>query len=38
MLGDATTKSLAREGEHMTTAAMVEYAFDQIDLARAALA
>jgi hypothetical protein len=37
VLGDETYEFLAREGEHMTTAAMVEYAFDQIDLARAAL-
>ncbi len=37
VLGDETYESLAREGEHMTTAAMVEYAFDQIDLARAVL-
>jgi predicted ATPase len=37
VLGDETYESLARGGERMTTAAMVEYAFDQIDLARAAL-
>jgi hypothetical protein len=37
VLGDETYESLARDGEHMTTAAMVEYAFDQIDLARAVL-
>jgi hypothetical protein len=37
-VGDQTYESLAREGETMTTAAMVTYALDQIDLARAALA
>jgi hypothetical protein len=32
--GDQTYESLARKGETMTTAAMVAYAFDQIDQAR----
>jgi hypothetical protein len=36
-LGEATYESLARKGETMTTAAMVTYAFDQIDQARAEL-
>jgi predicted ATPase len=36
-LGDQTYESLAREGEAMTTAEMVAYAFDQIDQARAQL-
>jgi len=34
VLGDQTYESLARKGETMTTAAMVTYAFDQIDQAR----
>ena len=37
VLGDQTYQSLARKGETMTTAAMVTYAFDQIDQARAEL-
>ena len=37
VLGDHTYESLAREGEAMTTAAMVSYAYDQIDQARAEL-
>ena len=37
VLGDQTYESLARKGETMTTAAMVTYAYDQIDQARAAL-
>jgi hypothetical protein len=37
VLGDQTYESLAREGETMTTAAMVTYAFDQIDQARTEL-
>ena len=37
VLGDQTYESLARSGETMTTAAMVAYAYDQIDQARAAL-
>jgi tetratricopeptide (TPR) repeat protein len=37
VLGEATYESLARKGETMTTAAMVTYAFDQIDQARASL-
>ena len=37
MLGEATYESLAREGETMTTAAMVAYAYDQIDQARTEL-
>ena len=37
VLGEATYESLARKGETMTTAAMVTYAFDQIDQARAEL-
>ena len=37
VLGDQTCESLARKGEAMTTAAMVTYAFDQIDQARAEL-
>jgi hypothetical protein len=37
VLGEATYESLAREGEAMTTAAMVTYAFDQIDQARTEL-
>ena len=37
VLGDPAYDSLARKGETMTTAAMVTYAYDQIDQARAAL-
>ena len=37
VLGDQTYESLARKGETMTTAAMVTYAYDQIDEARAEL-
>ena len=37
VLGDQTYESLARKGETMTTAAMVAYAHDQIDQARAEL-
>jgi len=37
VLGDQTYESLARAGEKMTTAAMVTYAYDQIDQARTAL-
>jgi hypothetical protein len=37
VMGEATFESLARMGEVMTTSAMVTYAYDQIDLARAAL-
>ena len=37
VLGEATYESLARKGETMTTAAMVAYAYDQIDQARAEL-
>jgi predicted ATPase len=37
VLGDQTYESLARNGETMTTAAMVAYAYDQIDQARAEL-
>ena len=37
VLGDQTYDSLAREGEAMTTAAMVTYAYDQIDQARTEL-
>jgi hypothetical protein len=36
-LGDQTYESLARQGETMTTAAMVTYAYDQIDQARTEL-
>jgi hypothetical protein len=35
VLGDQTYESLARTGETMTTAAMVSYAYGQIDQARA---
>jgi hypothetical protein len=35
VLGEATYESLARKGEAMSTAAMVTYAYDQIDQARA---
>jgi hypothetical protein len=37
VLGEQTHESLARQGETMTTAAMVTYAYDQIDQARTAL-
>jgi len=37
VLGDQTYESLARKSETMTTAAMVTYAYDQIDQARAEL-
>ena len=37
VLDEATYESLARQGETMTTAAMVTYAYDQIDQARAEL-
>jgi hypothetical protein len=37
VLGEATYQSLARKGETMTTAAMVTYAYDQIDQARTTL-
>ncbi len=37
VLGDQTYESLARKGETMTTAAMANYALDQIDQARAEL-
>ena len=37
VLGDQTHESLARKGETMTTAAMVTYAYDQIDQARTEL-
>ena len=37
VLGDKTYESLARKGETMTTAAMVTYAYDQIDQARTEL-
>ena len=37
VLGDQTYESLARKGEAMTTAAMVTYAYDQIDQARTKL-
>jgi hypothetical protein len=37
VLGDAVYESLARKGETMTTAAMVTYAYDQIDQARTEL-
>ena len=36
-LGDQSYESLARKGETMTTAAMANYAYDQIDQARAEL-
>jgi hypothetical protein len=36
VLGEAAYESMARKGETMTTAAMVAYAYDQIDQARAA--
>jgi hypothetical protein len=34
VLGDETYESLARKGQTMTTAAIVTYAYDQIDQAR----
>jgi hypothetical protein len=37
VLGDQTYESLARRGETMTTAAMVTYAYDQIEQARTGL-
>jgi len=37
VLGDQTYESLARKGETMSTAAMVMYAYDQIDQARTEL-
>ena len=37
VLGEQAYESLARKGETMTTAAMVTYAYDQIDQARAEL-
>jgi hypothetical protein len=37
VLGDQTYESLASKGETMTTAAMVAYAYDQIDQARTEL-
>jgi hypothetical protein len=37
VLGDQTYESLARKGEVMTTAAMVAYAYDQIEQARTEL-
>jgi hypothetical protein len=37
VLGDQTYEQLARKGETMTTAAMVTYAYDQIDHARTEL-
>ena len=37
MCGEATYESLARTGKTMTTAAMVTYAYDQIDQARTEL-
>ena len=37
VLGDETYESLARRGANMTTTAMVTYAYDQIDQARAEL-
>jgi hypothetical protein len=37
MLGEATYESLARKGEMMTTAAIVTFAYHQIDQARAEL-
>jgi tetratricopeptide (TPR) repeat protein len=37
LLGDETYESLARRGETMTTAAIVTYAYDQIDQARTEL-
>ncbi len=37
VLGEQTYESLARKGEAMTTAAMVTYAYDEIDQARTEL-
>ncbi len=37
VLGEQVYESLARKGESMTTAAMVTYAYDQIDQARTEL-
>ncbi|HET9891645.1 MAG TPA: hypothetical protein VFQ42_14200, partial [Mycobacterium sp.] len=37
VLGDQTYESLARKGKTMTTAAIVTYAYDQIDQARTEL-
>jgi hypothetical protein len=37
VLGDQSYESLARKGATMTTAAMVTYAYDQIDQARTEL-
>ena len=37
VLGDQTYESFVREGETMSTAAMVAYAYDQIDQVRAEL-
>jgi hypothetical protein len=37
VLGEQTYESLAREGEKMTTSAMVTYAYDQIEQAQAEL-
>jgi hypothetical protein len=37
ILGDQTYESLARKGTTMTTSAMANYAYDQIDQARAEL-
>ena len=37
VLGDQTYESLVRQGERMSTAAMVNYAYDQIDQARTEL-
>ena len=37
VLGDDAYEALAREGEAMTTAAVVAHAYDQIDQARAEL-
>ena len=37
VLGEASYETLARKGETMTTAAMVTYAYDQIDQARTEL-
>jgi hypothetical protein len=37
VLGDQSYESLAREGKSMTTAEMVTYAYDQIDVARTEL-
>jgi hypothetical protein len=37
LLGDQTYESFVRQGEAMTTAEIVAYAYDQIDQARAEL-